>query len=86
MSYIIENFEVINGSKMESRPKSKLVPSIDYIDSLQKRAQRLWSYIHNEELIVLINYKVPKEKHIPWENTPDYYEKLKGKSRICQKK
>ena len=86
MSYVIENYEVINGSKMESRLKNKSVPNIDYIDSLQKRATRLWSFIHKEELIVLINYKIPKEKHIPWKNDPEYYEKLKSRGRILQKK
>ena len=86
MSYIIENFEVINGSKLESRKKEKPVPSIDYIDNLQKRAERIWRHLHKEELTVLINYKIPIEKHVPWENVPEYYEKLKGKSRISQNK
>ena len=86
MSYIVTDYEVINGSKYESRQKNKSVPSIDYIDNLQKRAERIWRHIHKEELTVLINYRIPKEKHIKWENDPDYYEKLKGKSRMCQKK
>jgi len=86
MSYIVTDYEVINGSKYESRQKNKSVPNREYIDNLQKRAERLWKFIHKEELTVLINYRVPKEKHIKWENDPEYYEKLKSRGRILQKK
>jgi hypothetical protein len=86
MNYKIINYEVINGSKLESRQKEKSVPSIDYIDTLQKRAERIWRHIHNEELTVLINYMCPANEHIPWKNDDEYYEKVKGKSRIVQPK
>jgi hypothetical protein len=54
------NYEIINGSKLESKPKGKPVKSLAYIDDLQKRAERMWNNGLDEDdkhrVTVLINY------------------------------
>jgi hypothetical protein len=66
MSYLIISYEVINGSKTESRPKGKPVKTLDQIDNLQKRAERIWNQGVDEQHrgSVYINY-VNLGKHNP---------------------
>ena len=58
MSYLIINYEIVNGSKYESRPKGKHIKTLNAIDALQNRAERIWNNGKDKEhmVSVYINY------------------------------
>lgn len=58
MSYVITGYEIINGSKLESREKRKPKNSLKDINDLQERAERIWncSLDESHKLSVYINY------------------------------
>jgi hypothetical protein len=69
--YKIISYDKINGSKTQGRDKLKLVKSIEYIDRLQSRAERLWN-LHlkdSQKITVLIHFvrldwRNPKSENI----------------------
>ena len=58
MSFVITGYEIINGSKLESKEKRKPVHSLEYINNLQNRAERIWNRKLDDDhkLSVYVNY------------------------------
>ena len=60
MSFLITNYEVVNGTKYESRSKSIPKKTLKEIDELQNRAERIWNNGIDKDdehyVAVFINY------------------------------